>query len=709
MNRPLHIDFETRSTVDLRATNAYVYFEHPSTDVWLGAWAFGDDEPQLWIPPDPCPAEIRDHILRNGCIAGWNVAFERLAMRGLLSKRHGWPLPKLEQYRCTMVKALSMALPGKLEHAAPALGLDVVKDQAGHRLMLQMSRPRKPKKGEAPGLYWWDDPEKLVRLGEYCKQDVRTEQAIDTRVLPLSALEQEYWFIDQEVNDRGVYIDEKFCHAAKLVVAAAEKRLNDELRKITDFRISAVSNTGEMATWIRQQGFPVGGVAKDDIEWMLNRDDLPKVVRRVCEIRQEGGKASVRKIDAMLARRQADGRMRGNIQFNGAATGRDAGRGAQLQNLPRPSEEFQDVDKNEMTEMILGSKDDRLIEAMYGNTLTVVADSLRGAIKAPPGHSIIASDFASIESRVNAWLAGEDWKLKAFADFDAGVGHNMYCIVAAGIFNRPVESITKKGTPLMYQGGKVGELSLGYQGGPGALAKMAKNYKFDVADAYDAVMSTASPENKEKAKKAWLDRGKKTGMTEIRWIASELIKLGWRDSNPAIVQLWKDLETAAIEAVQNPGKQITAGKTGRIAFKKVGSFLFCKLPSPRALVYPFPQIIQKKMPWKDRNGAAVFKDALQYKGTKGASRKWRELDFYGGLSDENGTQATARDVMKAGQKALRDAHYPIILPVHDEVVSEPVDNFGSEQEYESLLLTRMPWMNGLPLAAETSRDTRYRK
>jgi DNA polymerase len=706
--RTLSIDVETRSVVDLKATNAFVYFEDSSTDLWCLAWCFSDQaEPELWWPGDPCPDEVREHIENGGICNAFNAAFEILAFRHLLGPRYRWPVPDLRQWRCTMVKCLAMALPGKLEHVAPALGLDVVKDQAGHRLMLQLSKPRKPRKNEPRGLYWWTDPEKIARLGRYCQQDVRTEMAVDARVLPLSPAEQELWFIDQLVNSHGVYIDDKLCYAGKRVVEAAQKRLDAELAKLTDHAVTAVTNTGQLTTWLRSKGLDIPGVAKDVIEELSVRDDLAPDVARVVEIRAEGGKSSVSKLDAMLARRQKDGRMRGNTQFHGAATGRDAGRGAQLYNLTRPSEEFEDEDKQTLVEVVLESKDDTLIEAMYGNALTVVADCIRSVITAGPGNDLMAADYESIESVVNAWLAGEQSKLHAFEDYFAGRGPKIYNVVAADVYNVPVSQIDKKSQ--QYMVGKVTELSMGFGGGPGAFAKMAKNYKLDIAAANPSVLRSATPENLEKAEKGWEQRGAATGMSKIRWVTAELVKLAWRDRNPAIVQYWKDLESAAIEAVQNPGRQVTAGATGKIDYKRVGSFLFCRLPSGRALCYPYPRIVQSKMPWKGPNGEDVFKDALIYKGIKGVARKWQEQSFYGGLADENVVQATARDCMVNGMLKARAKGYPHVLTIYDEVIAEGPKGFGSLEEFSGALTDPAPWMKGLPIAASGFRAYRYRK
>ena len=350
--RALSIDFETRSVIDLDDANVYVLFDHPTTDVWCMAYAFDGEEVELWTPDsDEPPTRVFEHIAAGGLINAWNAAFERNCFNKLMGTRYGWPVPKLTQWRCTMAAAYAMSLPGSLGMAAPAIGLDIRKDDAGYRLMLQMSKPRRPRKDEPQKLYWWDDEAKRQRLGEYCKQDVRVERAVGSRLLPLSDAEQKVWFLDQVINDRGVYVDQELCEKSKVIVVEATRRLDAELAEITDFAVTAASNTGAIRKWLAASGLQTDSVAKDVLETLLARDDLTQEQRRVLEIRRDGGKSSTAKIDAMLARRQADGRMRGNLQYHGAGTGRWAARGAQLQNLMRPTESASAV--SQIIDMIL--------------------------------------------------------------------------------------------------------------------------------------------------------------------------------------------------------------------------------------------------------------------------------------------------------------------------------------------------------------------
>lgn len=694
---PLHIDVETRSPVDLEAEGQYAYFDHPSTDVLCAAYAFGNEEPKLWRRGQPCPPEIKEHVEAGGEIAAWNASFERQCWRKILGPRYGWPVPDPKQYRCTMAKAYAMSLPGKLDKCAPALGLTISKDQEGYRLMLQMCKPRRI---EPDGtIIWWDDEERQLRLGAYCMQDVRTEQAIDNRVLNLHPNELELFFLDAEINDRGVYIDEKLCAVAKSVVKVDTERLNQEMRNVTGGEVAACSNVQQLKQWLAAQGVEgVESLAKDALADLLIMD-IPERCKAALELRQEAAKTSTAKINAMLRRRQKDGRMRGNLQYHGAGTGRWAARGAQLQNLPRPAiikgdgEVFSRNYDTAIRTIMYGSN--VLLDMTYGKPLTIVADCIRGMIVAGPGNDLLASDFSNIEGRGVAWLARQEDKLKAFRAFDAGEGHDLYLIAAGGILGLPPEEARP-----YRQIGKVSELSMGYQGGPGAFANMAKNYGLKIGQHYDVVWSLSRPDFKEKALEGWAQRGKKSGMDERSWLAAEVVKLGWRAKHPRIVELWKDIEAAAIQAVLNPGQIV---QCGYVKYRKAGSFLFCRLPSGRALCYPYPTLKEGMTPWGEPKYELRYKSIHQY------TKKWEEKAFYGGLGVENITQAVSRDVMAEAMQRVDPEGYKVVLTVHDEVVSEVPEGFGSLEEFNQLMTISPVWADGFPIVVAGWRGKRYRK
>lgn len=312
---------------------------------------------------------------------------------------------------------------------------------------------------------------------------------------------------------------------------------------------------------------------------------------------------------------------------------------------------------------------------------------------------IRAADFSGIEARMIAWLAGEDAKLEVFRRADRKEGPDTYQVAAAAIYGVPVEKLLKSDS--RRQVGKVAELALGFQGGPGAFAKMAKTYNVDISLVFDTVWESATAFNRDAALDAYQQRGKTSGMAQKKWLAAELIKLAWRDANPAIVQLWYDCEAAAIAAVEQPGRITHAGP--HICYRKAGSWLFCRLPSGRAIAYAYPRIVQKPTPWGDRRPGIVFK------GVDSFTKKWCDQDFYGGLGAHNATQGGARDVMAEAMLRAEAASYEIILTVHDELVSETDANFGSLDEFCAIVAHPPQWAGNLPITVEGWEGPRYRK
>lgn len=670
----LHIDFESRSTVELKKTGAYPYAAHETTDLWCACFAFDDGPVEVWRPGDPVPGDIAEHVMLGEPLIAHNAAFERTMWHYILGPRYGWPEPDIAQWSCTMVMCYAMGLPGALEMAAPAAGLDIAKDGAGRRLMLQMAKPRRTKDG---ALRWWDEPEKIARLIDYCKTDVEVERALHKRLRPLKQSELALWHLDQRINDRGVLVDQELAVAAKAIVARAEENLDKRISQLTNYEVTACSNRNQIVAWMALHGVKVDSISKDKIEELLEDPDLPPPVREILDIRREAAKASVAKIDALLrGASPEDGRAKGLLQFNAASTGRWGGRRFQPQNLRRPEEH--DIDT--LIE-IVATGDYDFVEQFYDEPLSAVADILRGLIVAAPGHRILAADYSNIEGRVLAWLAGEEWKLQAFRDFDAGVGHDLYKITAGSILGKRPEDVTKDERQAY---GKVPELALGYQGGVGAFATMGANY----------------------------------GVNLPVWQVEE-IRDGWRAAHVRTKAFWYAMENAAIEAVDNPGTWAVVNS--KIAFKVTGSFLAMRLPSKRFLFYPYPEIRMIEMPWTDDNGDPVRKRALTYMSELDVSKRgkliddprnttrWARIKTYGGSLAENATQAAARDVLADAMPRLEAAGYPTILTVHDEIVCEAPDGHGSVGEMERTMCDLPEWAAGLPVAAEGFEGSRYRK
>lgn len=661
MSNRLHCDFETRSAVELRDAGVYVYAEHDSTDVWCMAYALNEEPVKLWLPGDPCPEEVVRGVKEGWIFIGHNSAFERIIWR-VMARKYGWPQPKLEQWRCTMAMAAAMALPLSLENAAAAVGLTFRKDMDGHATMLRMAKPRRARKGELPnGVYWFDDEERKARLYAYCRNDVEVERQLEKRLLALRPFEQRLWHLDQRINDRGVYVDEPLCAAALKVVAQSAEWLNDEMRVITKGKVTACSNVGEISEYINERGVECDSIAKDAIEQLLLAD-LPDDVRRVLELRREAAKASVAKIETLLEGKNKDGRTRGLLQYHAASTGRWGGRRFQPQNIKRPK--TKDVD-GAIAAVATGSAD--YVQMLYGEPLSVVGDTVRGMLRAAPGKQLDAADFSNIEGRVIAWLAGEDWKLDAFRAFDAGKGHDIYKLAYARAFGIAPEAVDDA----QRQIGKVMELALGFEGGVGAFQQMAAGYGVKVTD--------------ERA---------------------DELKVAWREAHPNVWSFWGEIRDAAHAAVKNKGQIVHCGK---LKFRVAGSFLFMLLPSGRAICYPYPEIVQKAVPWKNPDGSQAFRPALKYKGVDSYTRKWGDCFAHGGLLFNNAVQGTARDVMAEAMVRVEDAGYAVVLTVHDEIVCEIDEGFGSSDEFKQLMVELPKWASGLPVAAGAWRGMRYRK
>jgi DNA polymerase len=662
MTRHIHVDIETRSTVDLRKSGAYPYFEHPDTDVWCIAFAVDDGPLDVWTPGEPVP-----DVWRQGVAEGWaffahNAQFERTAFRLLIGPRHGWPVPALEQWHCTAAMAAAMSLPRDLAGAAKALGLAVQKDDEGKRLMLRMAKPRKV--AENGALTWWDEPDRVARLIDYCKTDVEVERALTKRLRPLDASERRVYLLDQTINDRGVGLDLPLIAAAQAVVDVAGKRLNRELREVTAGHVTAATKAADLTRWLVSRGVETDSVAKPAVRDILARDDLPADVRRAVEIRAEAAKSSTAKLRAMEACASSGDRARGLLLYHGAGTGRWAGRLAQPQNYPRGS-----VQRVEDAIPLIRHGEIELMEMLHGSPMEVVSSLLRGCFVPAPGHRLIAADYSNIEGRVTAWLSGERWKVDAFRAFDAGTGPDLYKLAYSKSFGVAVKEVTKDQRQL----GKVQELALGYQGGKGAFNAMAALYGIDLPEA------------------------------EVQAIVQ-----AWRAAHPHVVALWRDLEDAAFSAVARKGA-VAPAANGRVRFVVKGGFLWMILPSGRPLAYPSPSIRAKVMPWTDRDGEPVVRDVVSFWGVDSRTRQWARQYGYGGLWTENAVQAIARDVLAHAMLALEAKGYPIVLTVHDEIIAEVPAGRGDLPEFETIMCALPTWANGFPVAAEGWEGDRYRK
>jgi DNA polymerase len=647
----LHRDIETRSTLDLTEVGAWRYAAEPTTDVWCVGYAVDDDPPQIWTPDQPIPevflvaANDPDWI-----VVAHNDQFETAIEQRVLAPRFGWPLVPIERHRCSMTMTLASALPGKLKAAAEALGIPRGKDVEGARLMRVMSRPRKPRQGENPaGVHWHNDPEKFERLYAYCRRDVELERELFRRLPPLTDSEQALWVLDAQINQRGFHTDGQLLAAASRIAAAAGQAAQEELARITAGALTSTDQVKALQTWLGEHGCEVKDLRKPTLGHALRRKGLNPTVRRVIELRIGAAHAAAAKIDTLLAWRDADGRVRGTLRFCGAGTGRWTGHGPQPQNFKR------DGDGIEAKLAAVATGDLAHVQKLYPQPLEIVGDIARGMICAAPGHRLLVGDFSGIESRVLASVSGQQSKLDQWTRFDrTGDPKDEPYYILGRNCGQSEESARKIG--------KTADLAFGYMGGAGAWDRLAPE-------------DESSDEDKRRYQQTW------------------------RRMHPQTVQFWTGINRTAINAVRKPGtafrcRQLTAIYDGKV-------FLRITLPSGRSLSYPSPRLAIDKF----GNATIMFKD--------NAAGKFVDCRYgqgaYGGLWTENIVQAVSRDLLAAAVTRLEAAGYHIVLHVHDEIVAEVPENFGSVEEFQRILTTLPTWADDLPIAAKARAGARFCK
>jgi DNA polymerase len=458
----LVIDFETRGLVNLKQVGHAYYAAHPATDVWCAAGVLGDEpDVGLWVRGDPVPTPIIEACADPSILfLAHNAAFEIAIWRHILTPRYGWPeCPLVERWRDSMAQALALALPPKLGKLAEVLGLANRKAPDG--AMHLMSKPRRPRGNEDPngGPYWFDDPEHLEQLYEYCRQDLRCERELLQWLPPLHPDEQKLWCLDQTINFRGFYTDGVLIERALAIIAAAEQAIEDEIRRITGGAIGSANQTAKLLVWLEAHDCKVADPQKGTLKKALTRNGLAPEVRRVIELRQEAARASANKFEALKNWRGIDGRIRGAFKFHGAATGRWSGSGPQPQTFRRDPE-------NLPTKFEAVMSGDIAVVSQLGAPLEIVGDIARAAICAPPGRKLIHGDYSAIESRALAWIADEKSKLALWAKFDQtqSPDDDPYVIIGRSL-GHPKETAR--------QFGKIADPAFGFGGGVGAYKNFA--------------------------------------------------------------------------------------------------------------------------------------------------------------------------------------------------------------------------------------------
>jgi DNA polymerase bacteriophage-type len=486
--------------------------------------------------------------------------------------------------------------------------------------------------------------------------DVQILRELYQRLRKLPPAEQALWELDQIINSRGFFVDRAFAEAARRIAEAARPQIDAELAEVTAGAVTSVNQVARLQAWLRDQDCSdVVKLDKKAVETLLDTE-LPPKVQRALELRRDGAQSATKKIDNLLACCGADGRVRGALKFHGASTGRWSANGFQPQNLKHPG-----VDDIDSAIAAVATGELAQVQAKFPRPLSVIGDITRCLICAAPGKVLIGADLSSIESRVLAWIAGEEWKLNTYRRFDATQDprDEPYCLTACRIFRKPAGTYNPESPERKV--GKTCDLAFGYQGGLGAWRKFEPDRFSD---------------------------------QEV-----EQFKTEWRAAHPKIRKFWYDVDVAAWKAVRDRGQII---RCGHLAFLCKGTFLFLKLPSGRKLAYPYPRIEIEDL----EHQVVVTKD--------NSAGQWRDCrhgnGLYGGLLTENVVQAISRDLLAEAMLRIEAAGYPIVLHVHDEVVAEVVpEGFGSAKHF-ARLMTRVPvWAGGLPIAAKTWTGQRFSK
>jgi DNA polymerase len=623
-----------------------------------------------------------------------NSAFDRT----VLSHWLGEYLPP-DKWLDSMVRATMHSLQGGLDPLSEQFKLgetDEAKMKDGRQLVQLFCKPR-PKTSKTSRATSDTHPEQWARFLEYAAQDITAMRALYP-LLPcwnFTPDEIALWRLDQRINDRGFMVDVALADAAISAVADAKEGLDERTQSITDGDVQTANQRDMMLKHlVEAYGVTLPDLTASTLERRVGDMSLPEGVRELLAIRLQTAKGSTAKYRSLINGVSADGRMRGTLQFCGAGrTGRWSGRLFQPQNMPRP-----DMQPDDIAQGIVALKEG-CAEVIYPDVMRLTANAIRGCIIAPPGKKLYVADLSNIEGRMLAWLAGETWKVQAFAAFDNGEGHDLYALAYARAFGITPEAVMedkKKGLGLMRQIGKVMELGLGYEGGVGAFLQFAAVYRMDLADLTEAGLKAIPNRVLAESRNtlAWVKEKKRPryGLSDDTYVVCDAIKRLWREAHPNTVTFWRALNDAARDAIALKIRT----KVGPLEVSCVKQWLRVKLPSGRYLCYPGAKI--------DAEGRISYLGVNQY------TRKWERLNTYGGKLVENVTQAASRDVLAHSMQPIEDAGYSIVLTVHDEIIAEADDSPGfSHTEMANLMAANPPWAAGLPLAAAGFEAYRYRK
>lgn len=674
MSEQLHhlsIDLETYSAVSIGAAGSYRYILDPSFEILLFAYSL-----------DGMPVEVIDvasgqviplwlkNALKNPLYIkhAYNAAFEWFALSKYLGQ-----LPP-DQWRDTMLHALYCGYPASLDAAGKAMGLpeDKKKLATGKALIRYFCVPCKPSNanGNRTRNLPRHDPAKWTLFKEYNGQDVVTEMEIDRRLsaFPVPAFVQKQWETDLLMNARGVAADMGMVSGALVIGATVKSQLMGEARQLSG--LDNPNSIKQLARWLTDatdSDAEITSVTKETVATMLKQPQ-PANVQRMLEIRQELGKTSTKKYDALETCIADDGRVRGLLQFYGAnRTGRWAGRLVQVQNLPRTY-----THPLPPARQLVKDRNIDGLRLMYGSINDTLSQLIRTAFVATPGNVLIDADFSAIEARVISWLAGQEWRLEVFRTHG-----KIYEASASQMFHVPIEKI-KKGNPeyALRQRGKVAELALGYQGGVSAMRRMDTGHNLD--DLSD---------------------------DEVKGIVDR-----WRETNSMIRDLWNIVDSAAVTVITNGGAQTIRSETTDAVITLACEldvitgtrYMTILLPSGRKLYYPSPEIGVNR--WGN--------PSVSYMGQNQTTKRWERVETYGGKLVENIVQAIARDCLAIAIENLEAQGLHVVFHIHDEVVIDTpawADEDTMLDTVTKIMTKPIPWAQALPLNADGWVDKFFKK
>lgn len=742
----LFIDHESFSAADLKKCGSYAYAEHPTTEIMLTTYAFDDGPVYCYDATDggPMPRDLRRalRLFAKGYtgddgprMVGANyLGFDRL----LLRECWGYDITP-RNIIDTMVLAFRHALPGSLAAQCEVLGVseDLAKDKAGKALIQRFCKPT-PKNYKVRRYDRTTHPQEWRQFVAYAKSDITSMREVFHRIPTWgnSAFEDEVLAVDQLINDRGFYVDTALAEAA----IAAVKKHKAELQAEAAEKWGA-GLTGAAFIPLLQElapAFDIPNAQKSTLHDLLADEDLPDDARTLIEMRLGASSTASTKYNPLLLGLSRDGRRRGCIQYGGAnRTLRFAGKGFQPQNLARG---YYTVDELAIAiPVMLNGRAHWLYDVSK-----LTASTVRGCIVPTPGNKLVVADYSNVEGRGLAWLAGEEGALATFR-----AGTDIYKVLASTMFKVSYDDVTKD----QRQIAKAAVLGLGYGGGVNAFLTFAKNLGLDLHQLADD-MDGSFPDHiwaaarkgyeyariQEKNKRGFAGKKPERPSYDLPkkvWLTCDSIKRMYREANPATVRFWRELEDGVMAAIKNPGKSYWAGAHVRPALDTSGRFVFdeekaikitrtftrddegkkvpgwwlkLELPSGRVLSYPGVGISVEKVIDEDDAERPEYRERVRYMGQNQTTRQWQKIYTYGGKLAENVTQALCRDMLAFALVGVERAGWPIVLHVHDEIVTDvPNAPQYSAAELERLMCELPDWAEGFPLAAEGQELERYAK